>query len=201
MPYDYSKEQNIKNRQRVNEISQSLPSFIGQYLMAKAASTLSSSQLSYMYDIREFLEWWRDNVPEFRDRELKLLTVDDVAKVTPLDVNEYLYSLSSTQNPKTLGRKCTALSSLFSYLVRMDMIESNPMDKVDRPKIRKDNIIIKLENDEIKQLIDAIEKGCPGMSKQQQKYLENTKERDLAIIMLLLGTGIRVSECVGLFWT
>ena len=53
------------------------------------------------------------------------------------------------------------------------------------------------EADEMKKMLDAVYTG-DGLSEHQKKVSENTKKRDLAIILTFLGTGIRVSECVGI---
>ena len=68
---------------------------------------------------------------------------------------------------------------------------------VDMPKIREKEII-RLEADEVASLLDFVEHGGDHLTGQKLAYYEKTKERDLAIITLLLGTGIRVSELVGL---
>jgi site-specific recombinase XerD len=64
------------------------------------------------------------------------------------------------------------------------------------PKIH-DKQIVRLDVDEVVQLLDEVESG-ESLSDRQQMYHQRTKVRDLAILTLLLGTGIRVSECVGL---
>ena len=51
---------------------------------------------------------------------------------------------------------------------------------------------------EIQSLLDSIEFGDKQMSKRQLEYCKRTRQRDLAILTLMLGTGIRVSECNGL---
>ena len=66
---------------------------------------------------------------------------------------------------------------------------------VDMPKIREKEII-RLEADEVASLLDFVEHGGDHLTGQKRAYYEKTKERDLAIITLLLGTGIRVSELV-----
>ena len=64
------------------------------------------------------------------------------------------------------------------------------------PKLHEKDII-RLESREVDKILDAAEEST-SMSDHQRKILLNTRARDVAILTLLLGTGIRVSECVGL---
>ena len=96
-----------------------------------------------------------------------------------------------------MKRKLSAVRSLFNYLFRYELIKNNPVVLVDMPKLHE-KAIIRLEPDETARLLDFIEHGGDELTGQKKVYYEETKERDLAIVTLLLGTGIRVSECVGL---
>ena len=64
------------------------------------------------------------------------------------------------------------------------------------PKLHQKEIV-RLDTDEVAILLDQVEDGT-NLTKSQKKYHEKTKTRDTALLTLLLGTGIRVSECVGL---
>ena len=76
------------------------------------------------------------------------------------------------------------------------MITTNAAALVPLPK-RHEKEIIRLDVDEVAMLLDEVEYG-EKLSERQQGYHNKTKLRDLAIISLLVGTGIRISECVGL---
>lgn len=67
---------------------------------------------------------------------------------------------------------------------------------VQLPKLHEKEII-RLDIDEVALLLDAVEQG-DGLTDKQKAFHNRTKLRDLALLTLLLGTGIRVSECVGL---
>ena len=76
------------------------------------------------------------------------------------------------------------------------MIEKNPAALVPLPK-RHEKEIIRLEPNEVAILLDQVEDGTK-LTKKELEYHNKTKLRDIALLTLLLGTGIRVSECVGL---
>ena len=85
---------------------------------------------------------------------------------------------------------------MFKYFYRVEKISENIMERVQLPKLHTKEII-RLDIDEVAMMIDEAENG-EGLSDRQKAYHEKTKVRDVALLSLLLGTGIRVSECVGL---
>ena len=76
------------------------------------------------------------------------------------------------------------------------MISSNVASKVPTPKLHNKEII-RLEKDEVERMLDAVHSPAT-FSARQKTYNKNTEVRDNAIVTLFLGTGIRISELVGL---
>ena len=83
------------------------------------------------------------------------------------------------------------------YYFKRQAISKNPTLLVDMPKLHE-KAIIRLDADEVVRLLDYVDHGGDHLTGQKKAYFEKTRNRDLAILTLLLGTGIRVSECVGL---
>ena len=132
--------------------------------------------------------------------------INDLQKIKVVDINQFMDYLayyvsdedsqlySNGENGK--ARKLAAVRKLFKYFYRTEKISSNPAELTITPK-RHEKEIVRLEPNEVAEMLDVIENGSKMTSKQKE-YYEKTKTRDLAIVTLLLGTGLRVSECVGL---
>ena len=101
-----------------------------------------------------------------------------------------------TNDERGKRRKLASLRSFYNYFFRDEQIKSNPASLVPMPKLH-DKEIVRLDPNEVAILLDQVEDGTK-MTKSQMKFHDKTKVRDLALLTLLLGTGIRVSECVGL---
>ncbi len=93
-------------------------------------------------------------------------------------------------------RKLSSLRSYFDYLFREHRIPGNVATLVPLPKIH-DKAILRLEGDEASQMLALVE-SRDAFDKRQSQYLRHTELRDYAMLMLFLGTGMRVSECVGI---
>lgn len=199
---NYQDERNQKNMLKMKEVISTLPYYVSDYFTARRTNTTTRTRLSYSYDIRKFFLWLANVLPELKDCSTKDIPLTSINQLNARDIEEYIDFLQTdTENlnhKAGVSRKLSALSAFFDYLYKNDLIDNNPCDKVIKPKQTDDKRIIKMSPDEVSRFLDCIEYGCQSFSEKQQAYLKKTRERDLAIATLLLGTGIRVSECVGL---
>lgn len=202
----YHEQMYINNTLRLRHILLTMPSFVKEYFRAMEPKTSAKTRISYAYDIRIFFHFLMENNPVYRNYTMDQFTIKDLQHVEPVDIEEYqeylklykgLDEKNITNNEKGLSRKMSALRSLYSYFYKRQVIEKNPTLLVDMPKLH-DKAIIRLDTDEVASLLQYVEYGGDDLSGQRKLYFEKTKSRDLAILTLLLGTGIRVSECVGL---
>jgi len=201
----YHEQIKIDNTLRLRELLKTMPPFAKDYFRAIEPTTSTRTRISYAYDIRVFFQFLLDENLAFRNKTMDDLTVDVLDQLKAVDIEEYLEYLKvyqSNDNMKTNGergmkRKMVSLRGFYAYYFKREMIRTNPTLLVDMPKIH-DKAIIRLDADETASLLDYIEHCGDSLSGQKKVFWEKTKLRDLAIVTLLLGTGIRVSECVGL---
>ncbi|MGI6010357.1 MAG: tyrosine-type recombinase/integrase [Ruminococcus sp.] len=205
-PMTYRREKDIQYTLKLREILMTLPPFARDYFRAIDGTTTAKTRISYAYDIRVFFQFLQEENPLFQKRSMDSLTVDVLDQITALDIEEYMEYLKvyegaggnlNTNGERGLKRKISALRSFYSYYFKREMIHTNPTLLVDMPKIHEKSIV-RLDTDEVAMLLDYMEHCGDTFTGQKKRYFEKTKERDIAIVTLLLGTGIRVSECVGL---
>lgn len=201
--HDQTDEENIL---KLREVLKTLPHFARDYFRAIDSTTTTRTRISYAYDIRLFFQFLVTQNPSLEGMPVPELPIEILDEVKALDIEEYMEYLKLyedheenhiTNGERGLKRKISALRSFYAYYYRKEMIHTNPTVLIDMPKIH-DKAIIRLDPDEVASLLDYVESCGNSLTGQQKAYYEKTKERDLAIVTLFLGTGIRVSECVGL---
>lgn len=199
---NYYTSRNIQDLDKIGELINELPSFCEDYFLGVESRTSSQTRLKYAYDLRIFFDFLCKK--RFKNYEITDLTLQHLESVTHNDIELFLSYLSHYRyNDKRLScderakaRKLSAVRAMFKYFFNKGMIEVDNSAKVSTPKLH-DKEIIRLDTDEVSELIDVVEKGN-GLSKHAIGYHNKTKIRDIAILTLFLGTGIRISELVGL---
>lgn len=203
---EYFDKRDIKNSEKIEEILQNdLPDYCREYFVGISMNTTTLTRLNYAYDIRTFFRYLCKKVYRFKGKSTKEISLIDIEGLSPFEIEAYLNYVEIYRDgegkivkngARGKGRKLAAIRSFIKYFIKKQSIKYNPTATIDTPKLREKEIV-RLDGGEIATMMDVVD-TADGMSSHQQKYLENTKIRDLAIVSLFLGTGIRVSELVGI---
>lgn len=203
---EYTEKINLENKRKLQELLKELPKFCSDFFRyLDTRNTSSRTRLSYGYDIRIFFEFIQENNPVYKKMSMHDIPINVLDEMTPVDIEEYLSYLSYyekkdgqavTNGEKGKSRKLSAIRTMYNYYFKKEFIKTNAPSMIDTPKKHKENII-RLDKDEVAELITTVQSG-ENLTARQLAAHQKTKYRDIAILTLLLGTGIRVSECVGL---
>lgn len=199
---NYYSERNLKNLDKIDELLEQLPFFCEDYLRGIETRTSTLTRLNYVYDLRIFFDFLAKK--KYRDKAVRDLTLEDLEQVTDTDIEIYLSYLSNYRyhekrlscDERAKARKLSSVRAMYKYFFNKGLIEVNNTSKVATPKIHEKEII-RLEGNEVSSLLDTAEYGS-GLSRHASGYHDKTRIRDIAILTLFLGTGIRISELVGL---
>lgn len=205
MSNNYYLDRNRNNMRKLNQMLQELPAFCSVFFIGIQDTTTPLTRLNYATDLRTFFNYLIIYETGFFNKKIIDISLSNIDSIDAHVVERYMAYLSYydketgeivTNAERGKLRKLSTLRAFFKYFFNKDMIKANVASKVASPKLH-DKPIIRLEPQETAELMYSCD-TLMGFSEHQQKYNENFKVRDNAILSLFLTTGIRVSECVGL---
>ena len=201
----YYEQKDIENIKKLRVMIKELPPFFFVFFRGIEPRTSSRTRIAYAYDLSIFFGFLSKENPFFRKLDRMEIRLEHLDELTVSDLEEYMEYLKYRFNENNqeiinkergIMRKISSLKSFYNYFYRNEKLQNNPAALVQLPKLHEKEII-RLDIDEVALLLDEVEQG-ESLTDKQKTFHNKTKIRDLALLTLLLGTGIRVSECVGL---
>jgi len=209
MPYKqeltYKTEMDVRRVDRLRQLERELPAVCTDFFRSVAHTTSTLTRLAYAYDYRLFFDYLQKENPAFADAPIPLWGEKELSQITVRDIDGYQDYLSQyfdknrslVQNHELgIMRKLCSLRSLFEYLFRMGHVPANITTLVALPKLHE-KPILRMTPEEMEKMLLSVQSG-EGLTDRQQAFAQLTAKRDTAILLMFLGTGIRVSELVGI---
>ena len=182
--------------------------FLHIYLTKQVGKSPNTVE-AYTEGLKRFFDFI-SNQSGFKNVSLNGLKAADVLDVlTYDDIQEYLDTLNThtvidkysnqkevLSSPSSRARKISSLRSFYRFYFRTGEIKNNLSDLMDLPKIPDKNIVT-MDKSQVQRILAAVN-DTAGMSEGEILRHSKIIKRDHAIMMLFFGTGIRVSELVGI---
>ena len=193
----------IKTLQQIEAVIEPFPRYAKRFFAAIDSSTTELTRLGYARDLNIFFDWYVNTIEP--GKAMRDITLSDLGRLTLLDFEQFVAYLSHYVSPsgetvecnaKAKARKISALRRFFHFLVTHRLLLNNIVESLEMPKIRTktvDYLSVKQSNN-----IRELATQGYGETEKERVAREKCSARDNAIITLFLGTGIRVSELVGL---
>lgn len=192
-----------------------LPWYVEEFIDHKRRKLSPASLFNYCHDYKIFFGWL--TAERFHNGEIKDIPLELLEKLTVQQIEGFLNALKYELHNKetTVNRKLSALKSLFHYL--QNIAETRELT----PYLSR-NVMAKIEFNDIKESMETTANKMEGkillgdeyeafrrfiayeygeINKENKKisnFYKLNQERDTAIVSLILGSGLRLSEVVNL---
>lgn len=207
---NYYEQRDNKALDKIREILDELPDYVRKFADNKLGRNKSKLTVKgYVIDIRLFLRFLVEKKYFEGVDSVKDITPEMLTTLSVMDFDSYLTYLLSYKRKSEDGtvisvtnkeagqyRKFSAVRSMYTFMFKAGIIEKDISKILEMPKVPK-KAIVYIDVQGISELFDVVNSG-EGLSKRQQAYNESFRKRDIAIVSMLLGTGIRESELIGL---
>lgn len=209
----YQERLNTERTEKVRQMLKSLPASCADFINSITLTTSPLTRMAYTIDLQTFCDYACKELPYFAAKTPQDWTDGDLAHFSARDLNGYADYLTLYYKDASIGetieqqkvlrnhesgimRKLSSLRSYFDFLFKTERIPGNVAALVSLPKLHE-KPILHLIGPEIERLLSVADDGAE-LTQAQQRFHSHTRKRDYAILMLFLGTGVRVSECVGI---
>ncbi len=202
---NFQRDREFETMKKIDVMLDLLPEFVDVFFIGIAQNTSTLTRLNYAYDLKIFFEYLINFKRSFDGVTMRKMKLSMLDEVTTVDIEKFLNHVSIYESDdkkvisngeKGKARKLASMRSMYKYFFNKDMISTNAPSKVAVPKLHSKEII-RLEVDEVVKILNLIESG-DGLTDKQKHFHKNRKLRDMAMVSLFLGTGIRISELVGI---
>lgn len=186
----------LKDSEKLEILLEKLPDFCNSYMKSRALKISLSTSISYANDFVTFFEYLIYKNRYFKDYKITDFRISDLNSLTIDDIDSFIQDQKQKGNAKTtIYRRLSSISTLYDYLLKRRKVSHNPVTLVERKKENK-KPVIHLEDDESDRFFSTIKNGY-GLSDREKKYT-SILVRDMAIFVLFLNNGLRISELRGI---
>lgn len=208
---NYREKVDAERIMQIREIAKELPPACVDFFSAIAVTTGTFTRLAYAIDLKTFFSFLQTERYQFSHKPLYAFNNDDLALVSQSDLTAYVEYLTFyyksepdgdvpvkalVNHDLSIKRKLCSIRSFYDYLFKNNRIPANVTTLVPLPKIHE-KPILRLSMEEMHRMLEQAATG-DGLTARQKAWHKLTVKRDYALLSLFLGTGVRVSECVGM---
>lgn len=183
-----------KNMETIKVMLQKYPKELTLYVNSLSRKT-SYTKLAYVRYVGNFLDYINKTL------KINIYDIENYSIIKPMHIDTYMEKIKYDNNGKEKtgmyrNAQLAAITSYFKFLIKNDIVNSNPCIDIENPKDNKEHNIITISDNDLNIIMNNIINGIGSEKAKstQAKWIN----RDMAIITLGITTGLRISAIVGI---